>query len=110
MPSLGRKRTLLLVELLFFSIAMIGCDNPLNGLRDMFTSESGKWRELAQIQAQGAIRAVPGERLLEAIDAVHGTDEAKKREAQGYLLRLADIDKDSKSNWRATVTFGFHEN
>ena len=88
---------------------MVGCDNPLEFLRDMFTSESGKWRELAQIQAQGAIRAVPGERYLEIIDAVNGTDEVKKKEAQEFLLRLGHLDRDPNTDWNATVTFDFNE-
>jgi hypothetical protein len=108
---LNRFRNTIVLYISLFRCAnlLAGCDNPLDVFRDVFTSESGKWRELAQLQAQGAIRAIPGERYLQIIDEVNGTDEVKKKEAQEFLLRLGHMDRDPNTNWNATVTFGFDE-
>jgi hypothetical protein len=108
MQKPSQKTVMLLIILVLCSTMLSGCD-ALDALKDLLTNESGKWRELAQVQAQGAIRAVPGERYLELIDAVHGTDEKKKTEAQQFLLRLSQLDRDPNTVWEATVTFTFDE-
>jgi hypothetical protein len=108
-PSPDFKKSLLFVAILLCSIALTGCDNPLDGLSQMLSGESAEWRALAQVQAQGAIRAIPGERYLQIIDDLNGPDPVKRKEAQDFLLRLGHLDRDPNTNWYATATFGFDE-
>jgi hypothetical protein len=82
---------------------LVSC-NPLEGL----LGESQKWRELAQMQAQAAIRAVPGERYLQLIDDLNSGDPARVGKAQQFLSQLGHFDP-TKVNWEATVSFGFNE-
>jgi hypothetical protein len=82
---------------------MFGCDNPIDYIANKLTGESEKWRELAQVQAQGAIRAIPGERYLQLIDAVNGNDPVKKEEAKEFLRRLGNLDNNAATAWTATV-------
>jgi len=88
---------------------MSGCDNPLDYIANKLTGESEKWRELAQVQAQGAIRAVPGERYLQIIDDLYGNDDDKRTKAQQFLTRLGNLDKNATINWVGTALFSFDE-
>jgi hypothetical protein len=103
------KRVALCLLLLLCSVAMIGCENPLDYIANKLTGESAKWRELAQVQAQGAIRAIPGERYLQIIDDLNGTDEKKRTEAQQFLTRLGNLDKNATIAWTGTALFSYDE-
>jgi hypothetical protein len=101
------KRLVQCLLIVLCSAVMFGCDNPLDYIADKLTGESAKWRDLAQVQAQGAIRAIPGERYLQIIDAVNGTDPVKQKEAQEFLKRLGHLDNDATIKWVGTATFSF---
>jgi hypothetical protein len=83
---------------------LTGCD-PF-GIGEL-KEESKHWRELAQIQSQAAIRAVPGERYLQLIDDLNSGDPQRVTKAQSFLTQLGHFDP--RIDWNATVSFGFDE-
>jgi hypothetical protein len=99
-------RTALMGRCLMLGLCLIltSCD-PF-GI-DKLKEESAKWRELAQIQAQAAIRAVPGERYLQLIDDLNSGDTTRVRKAQDFLQRLGHFDP--TIDWVDTINFGFNE-
>jgi hypothetical protein len=103
----NQRKLLLCLLMVLCAGGLAGCDNPLSFLADLLTGESAKWRDLAQVQAQGAVRAIPGERYLQIIDAVNGTNDVKKKEAQEFLRRLGNLDNNATIRWVGTATFSF---
>jgi hypothetical protein len=102
-----RTRLLLVLSIVLCAGGLAGCENPLDYIANVLTGESSKWRDLAQVQAQGAIRAIPGERYLQIIDAVNGPDGPKKDEAKEFLRRLGNLDNNAAIRWVGTATFSF---
>ncbi|MCI5043273.1 MAG: hypothetical protein MRY72_01125 [Aquisalinus sp.] len=73
--------------------------------------ESQEWREQVELEmeelrkvANAAIRAVPGERYLQIIDALHGPDPEKAEEARNFLRSLGNLDPET--TYVASVWFG----
>lgn len=81
--------------------------DDLNARLKALEDESAKWRGIAQVTAESAIRAVPGERYMRLIDDLNGDDVDKRQKAQNFLKRLGVSDPTIE--WEATVYFGFNE-
>lgn len=116
-----KRLTTLAIVLLAFSAALfftIGCDNikeaiseskkwrtELSETREQLQKQINETREVAKTVAEAAIKSVPGERYLQIIDALHGQDENKKREAQRFLKSIANIDVESPLEVSVWFTF-----
>ncbi|WP_284448009.1 hypothetical protein [Pseudoxanthomonas mexicana] len=53
------------------------------------------------------IRAIPGERYLQIIDALNGPDPEKRKQAQAFLTKLGALKLDT--SMMASASFGFSE-